>query len=183
MSSVALEQFVSATSASLHFRSKVHLASSKRARAEVGASVTSQAASPFVYDTVCSERSLGEAGMGHDCRLLQVILHRVQGHRHAFVGHLLWILRGWHGRQGVVLSFAGCPATGHGLRSCSCSLVNRGNSKRVHTLGHLALRVVSRQSKGRGKHSGENQEGHGGSRRPQPWPPMRPAPQQFIAKP
>ena len=41
------------------------------------------APAPFVFHT----------GAG-SCRLLQVILHRVQGCRHVFVGKLLWILRG-----------------------------------------------------------------------------------------
>ena len=48
------------------------------------------------------------------------------------------------------------PATGRDSRSCSCSLVTGEHRRRVQVSGHLALRMVSRQTKGRGKQSGEN---------------------------
>ena len=64
-----------------------------------------------------------------------------------------------------------CPATGLCWRSCSCSLVT---GRKMYTGRRLTLRMDSdkqRTAAGRAaKVRVESEKGHGGSRRPPPWP-------------
>ena len=63
-------------------------------RARVAASMACLAAFPFVLDAAFLGKRFLCAPVGDDCGLLQVVLHHVQSIRDAFVGDLLWILRG-----------------------------------------------------------------------------------------
>ena len=126
---------------------------------------------------------MGGAALGHNCRLVQVVLHRVQDRRHAFVGyHTALRSRPLPSRHSSLASTKYCPATCRGLRRSSCSLVTGGKKRREHTRGYLARRVVSRQTRGRTEQSGEKglktRKATEGPEDLCPGPQMRPASQQ-----